>query len=260
MKTIAGIFQSSADAQQVVAHLRSNGIAEDRINLLAPHTTGSDVDAEVPTTETEQPGMGKAVGGVVGGAIGVAGGLPLGAAAASLFVPGVGPIIAAGLIGAALLGAGGAAAGVTAGGALENSVDTGLPHDELYVYEDALRKGRTVVIIGADDDEEAERLRESLTRAGAESVDAARESWWIGLRDAEQEQYTGQGRDFNADEPRYRRGFEASLHPSVRGKSYEQAADVLRQRHHDDYGDEAFRCGYERGCVYLGELKERHKG
>lgn len=225
-----------------------------------PGTAEEGIEQEVSTTETEQPGMGKAVGGVVGGALGVAGGLPLGAAAASLFVPGVGPIIAAGLVVAALLGAGGAAAGATAGGALENSVDTGLPHDELYVYEDALRKGRTVVIVGADDEAQAEALRESLTQAGAESVDAARESWWIGLRDAEAEQYAAQGRDFKTDEPLYRRGFEASLHPSARGKSYDEAADALRQRYSDAYGDEAFRCGYERGCSYLGELKEKYKG
>lgn len=104
MRTVAGIFQSREAAKRAVELLRSTGIPEERINMLAPGTTTEELDAAVPTTETEQPGMGKAIGGTVGGALGVAGGMHIGAAAASLFVPGVGPVIAAGLIGAALWG------------------------------------------------------------------------------------------------------------------------------------------------------------
>ena len=139
--------------------------------------------------------MGSAMGGAVGGALGVAGGMHIGATLASLLVPGVGPVLAAGVIGAALLGAGGAAAGAAAGGALEDSIE-GLPHDELFVYEDALRQGRSVVIVVTQDEAQADTARGVLAQAGAESVDAARESWWVGLRDAEEEEYTGQGGDF----------------------------------------------------------------
>ena len=90
----------------------------------------------------------------------------MGAAAASLLVPGVGPVIAAGLIGAALLGLGGAATGALAGDKIEDAMDEGLPHDELYVYEDALRRGHTVVIAFAEDDEQA--------RSGAHGSGAGR--------------------------------------------------------------------------------------
>src|SRR3982751_4940158 len=145
MRTVAGIFKSRASAERAAEHLRSAGIPDERISLLAPGTTVEELDAAVPTTETEQPGMGKAIGGTVGGALGVAGGMHIGAAAASLFVPGGGPGSAAGVVGAALLGIGGAATGVAAGGAVEDAVAEGLPHDELYVYEDALRQGRTVL-------------------------------------------------------------------------------------------------------------------
>src|SRR5918997_3450062 len=181
MSTVAGIFNSSADAERVVEALRTAGIAEDRISLLTPGTTGQQLD-DVPTTETEQEGMGKAVGGVVGGALGVAGGLHLGAAAASLLVPGVGPVLAAGLIGAALLGAGGAATGMFAGGALEDSLAKGLPHDELFVYEDALRRGRTVVLVAADDEVSKGVARDLFKEAGAESGGGAREGGGGGAR------------------------------------------------------------------------------
>ncbi|MGH9902002.1 MAG: hypothetical protein ACRD68_09350 [Pyrinomonadaceae bacterium] len=259
MRTVAGIFRSRTDAARAVESLRAMGLAEERISLLTPGTSDAELENAVPTTETEQPGMGKALGGTVGGALGVAGGLHLGAAVASFFIPGVGPIMAAGLIGAALLGAGGAATGVAAGGALEDSIAEGLPHDELYVYEDALRKGRTVIIAVAETDEQGEAAREALGQAGAESLDAAREDWWVGLRDAEESEYTGQGRDFKTEEPIYRRGFEAALHPKTRGKSYAAAGEILHERYPDECEREPFRCGYERGHVYQQGLGEKYK-
>ncbi|HWS56793.1 MAG TPA: hypothetical protein VN228_21835, partial [Pyrinomonadaceae bacterium] len=94
MSTAAGIFNSRADAERAVENLHSAGLSDERISLLSPGATQGEVDREVPTTETEQPGMGAALGGTVGGALGVAGGLHLGAVAASFFVPGVGPIFA----------------------------------------------------------------------------------------------------------------------------------------------------------------------
>lgn len=259
MRTIAGIFKSRTDAERAVEQLRTIGTPEERISLLTPGTTGAELDAAVPTTETEQPGMGKALGGAVGGALGVAGGLHLGAAVASFFVPGVGPILAAGLVGAALLGAGGAATGVAAGGALEDNVAEGLPQDELYVYEDALRKGHSVVIVVAEDDERGAAARGVLTEAGAESLDAARDNWWVGLRDAEASEYTEEGSDFQTDEPFYRRGFEASLHPQTRGQSFDEAGETLRERYSDAYENAAFRRGYERGHSYHRSLNEKYK-
>ena len=145
MKTTVGIFERRDDAARAAEQLRSLGIPDNNIDLLTPDASEQRREA-VATTETEQPGMGKALGGVVGGAIGAASGMSLGAAAASLFIPGVGPIIATGIIGAALFGAGGAIGGAAAGKALEEGMSDGLPKDEMFVYEDALRRGRTVVI------------------------------------------------------------------------------------------------------------------
>ncbi len=259
MITVAGIFKSYVNASRAVENLRSAGIPEDRISLLAPGTSIEELEREVPTTETEQPGMGKALGGAVGGALGVAGGLQMGAAAASLFVPGVGPIIAAGLAGAALLGVGGAATGALAGDAIEDAMGEGMPQDELYVYEDALRRGRSVVIAFAVDDEQKEAARSVLSQSGAESLDAAREEWWVGLRDAEQEEYSKEGRDFAADEATYRKGFEASLDPKLRGSSYDEAREKLLKRHGDACATDAFRRGYERGCAYNQQMQEKYK-
>jgi len=121
------------------------GVNREQINLLTPDSSDQKI-ASVPVSDSEQPGMGPAVGTVVGGALGTAGGFGAGAAIASLLVPGVGPILAGGLLGASLLGLGGAATGAAAGEMIEDRV-SGLPHDELFVYEDALRQGRTVVMV-----------------------------------------------------------------------------------------------------------------
>jgi hypothetical protein len=250
MESIVGIFNSLADAKRAAALLRTLGIGENKMTVLSPHTTEAELEARVPTTDAEQPGMGEALGGTVGAALGAAGGATAGAAAASLLVPGVGPVLALGIVGAALLGAGGAAAGAMAGGAMETALAEGLPHDELYVYEDALRRGRSVVVAFADNDQMAENARAELARAGAESVDAAREEWWIGLRDAEREHYTSQGGDFNLDEAKYRLGFEAALHPARRGKACADVAGPLSQRYGEDAASKAFEQGYERGQRY----------
>lgn len=197
------------------------------------------------------------MGGAVGGALGAAGGATLGAAAASLLIPGVGPVIAGGIVGAALLGAGGAATGIAAGAALERELATGVPHDELYIYEDALRKGHSVVIAFAEDEDAVERVHNVLAQAGAESIDAARESWWLGLRDVEEEHYRERGGDFSKDELSYRRGFEAALNPQRRGKSYEGAASELSATYGGSVNDEAFRAGYARGQVYQESQRQK---
>jgi hypothetical protein len=257
MSTVAGIFNSRADAETAARSLQDAGFGEDRISLLTPGVSQSQLD-DVPTTETEQPGMGKALGGTVGGALGIAGGLQLGAAAASLFLPGVGPVIAAG-IAAAVLGAGGVATGAAVGGSLEDSMARGLPHDEMFVYEDALRRGHSVVIAVADDEARGDTARGILSQAGAESVDAARDAWWVGLRDAEEAEYTVDGGDFSVEEPVYRKGFEAALHRSARGRSYDEDAARLRECFGAECEEGAFRHGYERGRRYHEGLLEKHK-
>jgi hypothetical protein len=256
MNTVVGIFNSFADAKRAAAMLRALGIPENRISVLSPGTPQSDVETNIPTSETEQPGMGTAVGGAIGGALGVAGGLETGMVAASALIPGVGPVFALGLLGAALFGLGGAAAGAAAGNAIEENLDGGLPRDELYLYEDALRRGRSLVIAAVDSDETDSRARTELKRAGAESIDAARQEWWVGLRDAERTHYTNQGGDFKVDEAAYRLGFESALHPDRRGKSYDHCVEGLRKQYAKDCESQPFRGGYDRGQAYQRSLEQ----
>src|SRR5262249_33868638 len=96
----------------------------------------------------------------------------------SLVAPPVGAAAIAGIAGGALLGAGG---GAVAGDVVEEKLSFGIPHDELVLYEEAVRRGRTLLVAAPEAADEAEAAREALAAAGAESVDAAREDWAVGL-------------------------------------------------------------------------------
>jgi hypothetical protein len=222
MKAIAVIFDSRADAERAAHGLPSLGIGPERLTVLSP---GTPAGAAVPTDEGEPQGTGAALGAVVGGATGAAVGMPLGAAI-SLMVPGIGPVIALGVIGAALFGAGGAAVGT----ALETTLSQGVPRDDLFIYEDAIRQGRSVVVALVDDEASAARARDALTAAGGVDVDEARDEWWLGLREEDRGVFASE------EETAYRRGFETA----VRG--------VVREP--DGAADPAFRRGWERGRAY----------
>jgi len=208
MKVVAGVFKSADDAEEVQRALQARGFGRDRVALLQPGNGKGQLNS-VPLSGAEQPGVGKAVVGAVGAAVGAAGGLELGAIGATL--PGVGSVVVTGLIGAAILGLAGAGIGSAVGGALDRAATEGLPGDEWFVYRDALRQGRSLVIALADDEGSAESVRTLLASHRAETIDAAGEQWWIGLRDAEQEHYNTQGGNFQRDEAFYKLGFQAGL-------------------------------------------------
>jgi hypothetical protein len=252
MTPTVGIFGSRAAAARAVDHLRAAGVPASSIQVLTPGTAESALN-RIPTGEAEQPGMGKAMGGVIGGAVGAAGGAELGAvAAASALMPVAAPAIAVGIVGAVLLSLGGAAVG----GALENTLEPGLPKDEVFVYEDALLKGYSIVVVATADETEREKVVKTLEASGASSIDTAREQWWIGLRETEAFEYRAEGLDFQRDEPTYRQGFEAALSLAARGKTYQDVVGYLSERYPDAYLDAAFRRGFDRGRAYYRRLRD----
>ena len=246
METVAGIFASRREAERVFSELKENlNLDQESLLLLSPDGAEEKID-EVPTDEGEQPGMGSAIGGVVGGAVGLA----TGAALSNLILPGVGPILT--LSFSAGGGLGGALLGAVGGSAAERSLSTGLPKDEAFFYEDALRCGRSVVVANAESQSGADAARSIMERNQAESVDAARERWWIGIRDAEAERYCADAPVETADRERiFRAGFETALHPDMRNKPLNKATKRLREQYPDICDNEIFRRGYERGRRHL---------
>jgi len=263
MEAVTGVFETCSAAEHAFQQVHLADIPTDKITLLTPGSADQ-VDKEVgaiPTDATEPPGMGKAIGALLGGGVGITGGAVLMA-----LVPGVGSVTALGLLGAGLLGAAGATVGAAAGEKFEKSTTKGLPEDEIFIYEDALRKGRSVVVALTEDEPPAASVRDVLECEGAESVDAAREQWWTGLRSAEESRYAKSGRSLSEDEQFFRLGFQAAMHARTRCLEFDQVSaemdaaleDVQRRFPGKDV-EEPFTRGYQRGREHYQQLCGENK-
>jgi len=229
MHSVVGIFSSREAAQNAAKLLM---LPDDQVSVVAPRPL-----------QAEDTGIGPALGGAVGGALGVATGSSLGTAAASLFLPGLGPVVATGVVAALVLGAGGAVAGAAAGNKIEEAMETDPAHNprDLFFYHEALRRGRAIVLALAETVEEAGSIRSKLASAGGEGLDTIREAWWHDLRENERAEYEG---NFAGDEDDYRLGFEAALEPANRNKGLADSVNA----------PDAYRKGYERGYEFLRKL------
>src|SRR5262249_43602778 len=121
-------------------------------------------------------------------------------------------------------------------------------------------QGKSLVIVSSPDEDDIERVRALMEQEGAESIDAARQKWWIGLRDAEEAEYDSPNGAFRTVETIYRRGFEAALEPEWRGRCWRDAEAGLRARHGRFATEVDFRRGYERGQAYLASRGVSQEG
>jgi hypothetical protein len=129
---------------------------------------------------------------VTGAAVGLADGFVLGAVL-SAADPGIGSVTAMGFLLGTILGLAGAAVGATAGSALHNMLTEGPPEDELLVYEEAVRRHRSVVLAFPDDEGTTEFARHLLAEEAAEGIDEARKEWRTSSRTEEQQHYPARG-------------------------------------------------------------------
>ena len=184
MEPVVGIFPSPASARRAAHdHIRS-GFRADQVELLLPGAHADQTDA-IPTEEAEQPGVGSAVGGVVGPRPEEASaGFGLGAATASLLLPGIGAVDGHRNCSRSDPRSGRCRRRGGRGKRARGRVPPRRPKDEIYLYENALAQGKGVVFVLVVSSNEHEKARRALTAAGAESLDAARENWWVGIRES----------------------------------------------------------------------------
>jgi len=129
---LIGVFESREDAEEAVRELEANGYTDAEIGFLAPHQVREHAARTV---------FGGAAAGTVAGAAGVTGLL---AAASGFVLPGVGPVVGAGLLGAALVGV---PVGSVAGGMLGTVLGLHLAEASPSDYEERLRRGRSLVTV-----------------------------------------------------------------------------------------------------------------
>ena len=251
MKLLIGVFLSADMAEKASHALHAIGIAESHLLFLTPETIGTGLQSVSP--EKPAGALGTTAGHLVGAATGFASGV-LGGAAVTLLVTGIGPIVAVGsLVVGSIVGV---AVGATLGGLVQHTFETTIAPEEFFVYEDALRRGFSLLIVKPSNEEQRHAADQVLTRLGAEGFNALREQWWQQLREREVAAYSGSLAHFVDHEFSYRRGFEAALDARDRGKTFAEATPVLALRAPGMYQDEAFRYGFERGQMYYHAMRQ----
>lgn len=140
--TISRLFDDYADAQKAVLELRTSGVEEADVSVIA-----NNADKWYAPDYAAGAGKGAAIGAGFGGFGGLLAGLGL------LAIPGLGPVVAAGWLAAAATGA--AVAGA-AGGAIGMIAEAGVAVNDADVYAESIRRGGTLVSARV---EEADRSR-----------------------------------------------------------------------------------------------------
>ena len=163
-KTIVGLFENRAQAQQCVEQLRIRDIAGEDISIVSP-------GADAENTAEGDRASGVAIGAGTGAALGGLGGLLVGLGA--LAIPGIGPVLAAGPIATALAGAG---LGAAAGGVIGALTELGIPEEDAHAYAEAVRRGGTLATVRADD-ERADEIMALMVSHGAVDVDEHVTRW-----------------------------------------------------------------------------------
>lgn len=171
---ISAVFDSRSEAEAAAADLRSAGISDDLLSVIARREGAEGDYGDADTHEVSEKGEGLAKG-VIGG--GVAGAL-LGIAA--LAIPGVGPLAAAGAIAstaipeAAAIGAG---VGALAGGLSGLLAKHGVSDEDASYYEERINSGGVFLSVDTSTaDVSADEVRNILQRNGGHNASQPRMS------------------------------------------------------------------------------------
>lgn len=160
MKTIAGIFDSRFVADKAVGELLNEGFTKDDISLIMSEETRKKLFSSTDD-EANRAAKGAVSGAALGGAVGA---LIAGLTTAGALVTGGGVLLISGPIVAALSGAG---VGAVAGGIAGALIRAGFAADDAERYESEIKRGKAVVIVHTDSEEEMARARMALQQSGA---------------------------------------------------------------------------------------------
>jgi anti-sigma B factor antagonist len=156
MESAIGVFDSRDRAEEAVKELKRH-VPEDSIIFLT-------------RSENEAKTVGGELGTMVGGFTGGAAGMSAGVIAATLLVPGLGPVFALGFGAAALLGLAGAGAGSAVGKAMTHDAEAAQPTadekctEEAAFFRDVLKEGRSLIVVRTESPELAQSVSRVLDR------------------------------------------------------------------------------------------------
>ena len=148
--TVAGLFNDREQARQAVNDLKNAGFSDDQIGIAArDRNDQNELIADTGTHGTTEAATKGAVGGgILGGLVGLLVGL------GALAIPGIGPVVAGGVLahtfgiaaGTTIAGAG---IGAVGGGILGALTHLGIPEHEARHFETGFNQGGTLVTVTA---------------------------------------------------------------------------------------------------------------
>ncbi|MGV2829917.1 general stress protein [Myxosarcina sp. GI1(2024)] len=151
-KRAVGVFERREDVESALRALKDKGFNMDNVSLLARDIEGVEGADQVTDKEGNEASEGAGIGATTGTVLGGIGGFLVGAGV--LAIPGVGPVLAAGVgiseIASTLAGAG---IGAAAGGIVGALVGLGIPEEKAKVYEDRIKAGDYLLMVTGTEDE-----------------------------------------------------------------------------------------------------------
>jgi hypothetical protein len=139
-RTVVGLFYNRVEAESAIEGLKRAGFTNEQIGVAMRDRGEQRELAEGSETEVAAGAATGAIsGGIVGGLIGLLG---------SLLIPGIGPVVAGGVLASTLVGAG---AGAATGGIIGALVGMGLSEEEAAHFDTRFREGGILVTVNAGD-------------------------------------------------------------------------------------------------------------
>jgi len=148
-QTIGALFQNRGDAENAINALKARGFRGDQIGIAMRDRNAQGVLIDdTGTKAAEGATTGAVSGGVLGGVVGFLVGV------GALLIPGIGPVVSAGILTAAFGTAGataiaGAGIGAAAGGIVGGLIGLGIPEAEAKYFETGFKKGAVLVTVNA---------------------------------------------------------------------------------------------------------------
>jgi len=168
---VSAVFDTQAHAEQAISQLRSSGVPDSAISVVAQHAGDMNAGGAHTTdvTDHDNKASGTTKGLTVGAGVGALFGL------AALAIPGIGPFVTAGALAEVLGTAGGAAAagaivGGTSGALAGALMKYGVGKEDAEYYERRIHEGGVFVAVDTQGDATNEQLiRSVLQQSGGKT-------------------------------------------------------------------------------------------
>lgn len=162
-QTVIGIFHGMDRAEQALNGLKEAGFTAEQVSVVAQDKRDVQQMADKTDMVAEGAGSGAVAGTVLGGLAGFLVGI------SALVIPGIGPIVGAGIIGSTLAGAG---IGAATGGLIGALTAEGVSEDDARGYEESVKKGGILLSVRATGDTQVRQAQQVFERAGGADVRA----------------------------------------------------------------------------------------